>query len=168
MIDFIVGHWNNILTLAGFIIASASGYSQIQHYRAQPADLNVLETMEARYLYRKIDSIMDYKFEVRVENSGREATTISGATLSVDGKTLELDRYEGSTEVPIAGTPSPNLPVEAGDEVRVPGNHVTRLKYRTTGERLDDPSADVKGTLQIRTAGGDVTEHPVTFRREIP
>jgi len=161
--DLVAQHWNDALTLA---TAAAAGY-QIKHYRAQSPDLNILEATEALYAEkpgRDVEPATDYEFKVRVENGGREATTISGATLTVDGETYDLERTEGSTEIPIGRDAPPNLPSKAHDEVRVPGNHVIHLKYRADGALRDNWDDEVEGTLQIRTAGGDTTKHTVTFQ----
>ena len=37
MIDFVVAYWNDVITVAAFLIAAFSGYYQIQHYRAEEA-----------------------------------------------------------------------------------------------------------------------------------
>lgn len=166
MLDLVVQYWNDVLTVAAFLVAVISGFYQVQHYRAQKASLSILDVTDAEY--GKINSrgqgtVTRYDLKVRAENTGREPTTISGATLSLDGEELELDRIEGSTKVPIASDAPPNMPTVTDSEIRVPGNGVLKLKYKVFGELRDVHPDEIEGTLRIRTVGGETAEHAVTF-----
>jgi len=174
MIDFVVAYWNDVITVAAFLIAAFSGYYQIQHYRAEKADINILDVYEAKYSEIKGQTNSDgglsnsetpYELKVRVENDGREPTTISGATLLLDtsGEEFRLDRYEGSTMSGIGDGSSLKRLQEVGSEVRVAGNDVVKLQYRATGVPRDDHSEEVEGRFRLRTVSGNSCEAAVSF-----
>ncbi|WP_126665153.1 hypothetical protein [Haloterrigena salifodinae] len=162
MIDHVVEYWNDALTLLLASVTILIGYYQVQHYRAQRASLSFCSVDKAEY-DRLNTSITRYEMKIRIENTGREPTTISDGTLEVSGEELELERFEGSIKVPLVGNGSPNLPSKVESEVRVPGNDVLNLKYRASGSRRKDYSEPVQGVMRIRTVGGELVEESVMF-----
>lgn len=174
MIDGLLRHWNDILTVSAFLVAATTGYFQIRHYLAQSASLSILDDPEGRYkMIETSRGSQDgleptntrYEVKLRVENDGRESTTISDAILQLDdtGEELELTRYEGSTQIRITGDGRPNMPSPSDAKMRIPGNDVEELQFRAEGNTRSSESEDVEGTIRLRTVGGDACEHSVTF-----
>ncbi|MBP2251249.1 hypothetical protein J2754_001570 [Halarchaeum solikamskense] len=167
MLNLVAQYWNDVLTVAAFLVAVISGYYQVQHYRAQKASLSILDVTDAEHGKvndRAQGTVTRYDLKVRAENTGREPTTILGATLSLGDEELELDRVEGSTKVPIAGDAPPNMPTVTDSEIRVPGNGVLKLKYEAMGKPRDAHPDEIEGALRIRTVSGDTAEQRITFQ----
>lgn len=56
MIDYVVSHWNNVITILAFVFSVITGYYQVQHYRSQRATIRVHNFSEATYGPRARDS----------------------------------------------------------------------------------------------------------------
>lgn len=167
MIDFLLNSWNDTLTILAFIIALVTGVYQVQHYRALSPNLKIISITTADYSQdpSKDEEGTRYELEVRTRNKGREATTIVDGSLFIHrtDEELDLQRYEGSTTVPIAGDSPPNLPSPVDSEKRVAGNDVANIKFRTTGRPQSDYSTPVKATISLRTVDGGTCSKSFNF-----
>lgn len=167
MVDSVPLTWNDLATIAALVVATLTGIYQIQHYRAQSPKLNILNVTEAKYGQepaRDTDGSR-YDLEIKVGNSGRESTTITGGTLSFNetDEILELQRLKRpiirNSELDTLKSP----PKVTDTEVNIPGNDVLHLKYRAHGQPLIDYESKVTGTIQLVSIGGRSCKSEVTF-----
>lgn len=172
-VDLVFQHWNDALTLFSAVAAVVIGCYQVQHYRAQRPNLTVHEVMTAEHRpesggagYADEGGYVEgteYLLTVRLSNKGREPTTVSEASLLTDEERIGMVRYSGSTEIPLHGDGSPEMPREVDRDLRVKGQDVVEVEFRGTGEPLADKSRTISGTVRFSTVDGNSAGANVVF-----
>lgn len=156
-----LAHWNDVLTVLAFAIAAITGYYQVQHYRAQQADVNIVSIEDSTYGVRTTGLLepgevmgTGYSITVLVENDGREPATISEFSLLL----LEIDE-ELSLESELTKVGSERSVVQLG------ANDRTELRLSANGDELEEYEEVIEGILRLDTTAG-VVEREITLHRE--
>jgi len=163
VLDLLLDHWNDLLTVAAFIVALITGSYQIRHYRAEEADVKIRSVEDAEYSgrtapqyqhpsptsepNRHLNLLVDTKYSVKisVENDGRENATISSVDLVIDGEKISLKNDFQSQE-------------GAFHTVTLTENERDDLYLNGLGEVRDKYGPEIKGTLKVDTTTGELQE----------
>ena len=171
VIDFVINHWNNLLTITAFLLAAITGYYQVRDYRAQQPEIKILSLDNPTYYATKIDDYDDktqtedyedhesiedtyYSVDILLENDGRNPATISDFSVELSSSELELynertTRYRGWRQKPI----------------KLNANDRRKINLFTSGEIRDQYEDEIQGILKLDTTTG-VIEREVIFKKD--
>lgn len=177
--DLVEQYWNDLLTIAAFLVALVTGYYQIRNYRAQQATISVVEMKDASYNPRKetelnsdsdgIPSVDDstrtrafldeestfvdtyYSVTCLLENSGREPATISKAILILSEEEIELVNDHDEIQ-------------RLGAHLELDSNERKIVNFTGMGSVRQNYSEPVSATLHLSTTAGTENE-PITLTR---
>ena len=175
--DLVAQYWNDVLTVASFLVAVVTGVYQIQHYRAQQATISVVEVKDASYNPRKeirLDSgssgapnfddttrprafldeeseFVDSYYSVTplLENNGREPATISKVSLILPDEEIELVNDHDEIQ-------------RLGAHLELDSNERRIANFDGIGAVREDYTEPISATLQLDTTAG-TENHPVTL-----
>lgn len=161
MLDLVAEYWSEGLSVAAILVAIYTRYYQVQHYKAESADLGVLSIDDATYAAQGYDSgggfqtvdpaeyddHMDtkYSFTAVVENDGRETTTLSDLTLILPDTGEEIDLYNERTTVGWKQS-----------HVKFTSNDRQNLSLFGKGDSRDKFGDDVDAVLRLGSTAGTV------------
>jgi len=174
MIDIILDHWNDIVTIGLFIVSVVTGIYKIQNIRSQQAEINILEVEDASYIPREeieinrtspIPNINDtvrthsanansnelidtyYSVTVLLENNGRELATISNAKLILPDtdEVLELSNNH-------------NNPRRINAHLRLDSNERDTVNFNASGKVRENYTDSVHATLRLDTTAGKINK----------
>lgn len=140
-----LAHWNDILTVAAFLVAATTGYFQIQDFRERPAQpkLKWVDTPEFRSRSgsesgNTCEAL--FNFSAIIENEGRNRFTLSRITIEPEygeRAEMELQEYEESGAAEFDGHSSRRLSFSGKTTLRNP--HTDEVK---TVVQLETPAGN--------------------------
>lgn len=168
MLDLVAEYWSEGLSVVAILVAIYTRYYQVQHYKAESADLNVVSTSDGTYEahayapgdggFQTVDPEeyddpfnTKYSFSAVVENDGREPTTISDYTLIVPDTGEELELNNERTK---AGWKQSFTKLDANDR--------KSISFLATGEEREMYGDDTEVILRLDSTAERV-EEPLTL-----
>lgn len=158
--EFLIDHWNDILTVLTFVSTIAIAFYQIRYYRNQQPAFELGNVTNAEY--HDFDDYTKYEFTIAVKNNGRDPVSIPKAELSVKGEEIQLNNVENTERFSpeVSGT---FVSTHEFRTIELGANAFEHVELSGSGAAVET-TEPITGELQLDTSVGEVSKE-ITFDR---